>query len=170
MAAAEVRNLRPRETVWLPNDAVELPVAVSAGPCRRHSGAERGDKQAQTLRRSECRAEPGVNFRNWPGQLTACFCGVYQRTCANDTENRVFEVFWWFVTGTGLALIAHKALRPKDPDGPLLTVLIGIAGAELGGFLAVVTGIADFGDATAYLAASLGSVVSIGLKTWTLQL
>lgn len=79
------------------------------------------------------------------------------------------EVFWWFVTGAGLAAIAVKALPVKDPDGSFVTVLLGIAGALLGGFLAVATGLAEFGETAAYIAAGVGSIASIGLKAWSVK-
>lgn len=46
----------------------------------------------------------------------------------------------WIVLG-GIAGLIAKALMPgKDPGGCILTVIIGIVGALLGGFLATVLG------------------------------
>lgn len=71
----------------------------------------------------------------------------------------------WFVIGASLAVVAWKALPVKDPDGPLLTFLIGIAGALLGGFLSVATKMADSADTTtAHIAAAAGSAVDAGLE------
>ncbi len=56
----------------------------------------------------------------------------------------------WIVFGLVAGVIAKLLMPGKDPGGCIITMLLGVAGAVLGGFLAQVLGIAGetgrFGD------------------------
>ena len=78
-------------------------------------------------------------------------------------------ILLWLVTGAGVGVIGRRISRVKDPDGALLTVLIGRAGALLGGFLSVATEFAGVGDTTALIAAAIVAVATIGLKQWSVR-
>ena len=65
----------------------------------------------------------------------------------------------WIVIG-GLAGLLAKAIMPgKDPGGCLITVLLGVGGAMLMGFLGQSIGWYDPGEGAGFLAALLGAVV-----------
>ncbi|HEX6881474.1 MAG TPA: hypothetical protein VF135_13975, partial [Terriglobales bacterium] len=57
----------------------------------------------------------------------------------------------------------------RDPDGVLLTLLIGVAGALLGGFLSVALGWTNLGDRSGMLGALVGAVGALALKTWAVH-
>jgi len=56
----------------------------------------------------------------------------------------------WIVFGLVAGVIAKLLMPGRDPGGCIITMLLGVAGAVLGGFLAQVLGIAGetgrFGD------------------------
>jgi uncharacterized membrane protein YeaQ/YmgE (transglycosylase-associated protein family) len=79
-------------------------------------------------------------------------------------------IIGWIVLGFLAGLIA-KALMPGDDRGGfILTTLLGIVGALLGGFLASVLGLGDpideFFDISTWVAAVIGSLVV--LFVWNL--
>lgn len=63
----------------------------------------------------------------------------------------------WIVFGLIAGIVAKLIMPGKDPGGMVVTILIGIAGALLGGTISSILG---FGDVTGF---NLGSfVVAIG--------
>ena len=70
-------------------------------------------------------------------------------------------IFSWIVLGLIAGMLAKFLLPGKDPGGFVVTILIGIAGAILGGFLATLLGfgkIESF-DLGGILIATLGAVM-----------
>lgn len=63
----------------------------------------------------------------------------------------------WIVFGLIAGALAKLIMPGKDPGGCLVTVVIGIAGAVLGGYLG--TTIFDFGPVTGFNLRSLGIAV-----------
>ena len=64
---------------------------------------------------------------------------------------------WWIVIG-GLAGGVAKLLMPgKDPGGCLVTILLGIAGALLAGFIGKAVGWYGEGEGAGFLAAIVGA-------------
>jgi len=62
----------------------------------------------------------------------------------------MYNLISWIVFGLVAGVIAKLLMPGKDPGGCVITMLLGIAGAVIGGFLAQVLGIAGetgrFGD------------------------
>jgi uncharacterized membrane protein YeaQ/YmgE (transglycosylase-associated protein family) len=66
---------------------------------------------------------------------------------------------WWIIIG-GIAGAIAKLLMPgKDPGGCLITILLGIAGAFLAGFIGKSVGWYNDGDAAGFLAAIVGAFI-----------
>lgn len=68
----------------------------------------------------------------------------------------------WIILGFVAGLIAKAVLRGPDPGGLILTTLLGVAGALLGGFLARALDlgdIRDFWDLETWLIAIGGSIL-----------
>lgn len=69
----------------------------------------------------------------------------------------------WIVLGLLAGLIAKAILPGAESVGILLTILLGIAGALLGGFLATALGLGDpideFFDLSTWVAAVVGSLL-----------
>jgi len=72
-------------------------------------------------------------------------------------------IIGWIVLGLLVGAIAKALLPGDDPGGIIVTMLIGVAGALLGGFLAGVLFDSDpvdeFFDLSTWLAAIVGSII-----------
>ena len=68
-----------------------------------------------------------------------------------------YGILGWIVIG-GLAGGIAKLLMPgKDPGGCIITILLGIAGALLAGFLGKTIGWYDEGEGAGFIAAIVGA-------------
>ena len=72
-------------------------------------------------------------------------------------------IIGWIVLGLLAGLIAKALMPGEDRGGIVLTTLLGIVGALLGGFLASVFGLGDpideFFDISTWVAAVIGSLI-----------
>ncbi|HLE86011.1 MAG TPA: GlsB/YeaQ/YmgE family stress response membrane protein [Thermoanaerobaculia bacterium] len=74
-------------------------------------------------------------------------------------------ILTWILFGLVAGAIAKLLMPGRDPGGCILTIVIGIAGALLGGFLATLLGfggIEEF-DLRSMLIAVLGSIVLLAI-------
>lgn len=53
------------------------------------------------------------------------------------------DIIAWIVFGMIAGVIAKLLMPGKDPGGCVITILLGIAGAVVGGFVARLIGVAD---------------------------
>lgn len=68
-------------------------------------------------------------------------------------------VIGWLVIGLLAGAVAKLLMPGKDPGGCLVTMLLGIAGAMLAGFLGKAVGWYKEGEAAGFLAAIVGAFV-----------
>ena len=72
-------------------------------------------------------------------------------------------IIGWIVLGLVAGLIAKAIMPGAERGGIVLTTLLGIGGALLGGFLAAVFGLGDpideFFDLSTWLAAVIGALI-----------
>jgi uncharacterized membrane protein YeaQ/YmgE (transglycosylase-associated protein family) len=72
-------------------------------------------------------------------------------------------IIGWIILGLLAGLIAKAILPGDDPGGIIVTTLIGIAGAFIGGFIAKALGFGDpideFFDFSTWLGAIIGAIV-----------
>ena len=72
-------------------------------------------------------------------------------------------IIGWILLGIVAGVIAKALLPGNDPGGAIITVVIGIVGALLGGFLARALGLGDpideFFDVSTWLAAIIGAMI-----------
>lgn len=62
----------------------------------------------------------------------------------------------WIVLGLLAGMLAKLIMPGKDPGGVIITILLGIAGAVVGGFIGTLLG---FGDISGFDLRSLGIAV-----------
>ena len=76
-------------------------------------------------------------------------------------------ILGWILLGFLVGLIARALLPGEERGGCILTTLLGIAGALLGGFLASIFGLGDpideFFDFSTWVAAVVGAVVILAV-------
>jgi uncharacterized membrane protein YeaQ/YmgE (transglycosylase-associated protein family) len=75
-------------------------------------------------------------------------------------------IIGWIVLGLLAGAIAKLIMPGEDPGGIIVTTLIGIAGALVGGFIASALGIGDldeFFDLGTWLIAIAGSLLLLGI-------
>jgi uncharacterized membrane protein YeaQ/YmgE (transglycosylase-associated protein family) len=60
-----------------------------------------------------------------------------------QAKEYLMSILAWIVVGLIAGFIAKALMPGKEPGGIIVTVLLGIGGAFLGGFLAVALGISD---------------------------
>ena len=72
-------------------------------------------------------------------------------------------IIGWILLGLLAGLIAKAILPGDDPGGIIVTLLLGVAGALLGGFIARALGLGDpideFFDISTWIAAIIGAIV-----------
>ena len=75
----------------------------------------------------------------------------------------MFGVLGWIVFGLVVGIVAKLLMPGRDPGGIIVTMLLGIVGALLGGFLGRAMGLYGPNDAAGFLMSLLGAVVLLGL-------
>lgn len=65
----------------------------------------------------------------------------------------------WILIGLIAGAIAKALMPGRDPGGCIVTILIGIAGAVLAGFLGQAVGWYDAGEGAGFLAAIVGAII-----------
>jgi uncharacterized membrane protein YeaQ/YmgE (transglycosylase-associated protein family) len=72
-------------------------------------------------------------------------------------------VLGWIIFGVIVGAIAKLLMPGRDPGGFIVTMLLGIAGAVLGGFLGRTLGWYGPNDAAGFLMSLLGAVLLLGI-------
>ena len=69
----------------------------------------------------------------------------------------------WILFGLVVGVVAKLLMPGRDPGGFIITILLGIAGALLGGWMGRAMGLYGPGEGAGFLMALLGSVVLLAL-------
>jgi uncharacterized membrane protein YeaQ/YmgE (transglycosylase-associated protein family) len=72
-------------------------------------------------------------------------------------------VIGWIVFGLIVGALAKLVMPGRDPGGIIVTMLLGIAGALLGGFVGRAMGFYGPGEAAGWLMSFLGAVILLML-------
>lgn len=68
-------------------------------------------------------------------------------------------ILWMLIIGLIVGAIAKLIMPGKDPGGIIVTILLGIAGAFLAGFLGRAMGWYGEGDAAGFIASVIGAII-----------
>jgi uncharacterized membrane protein YeaQ/YmgE (transglycosylase-associated protein family) len=71
----------------------------------------------------------------------------------------MLSIIGWIVFGLIVGVIAKLLMPGRDPGGVIVTMLLGIAGALLGGFVGRAFGWYGAGEKAGYLMSILGAVL-----------
>jgi uncharacterized membrane protein YeaQ/YmgE (transglycosylase-associated protein family) len=71
----------------------------------------------------------------------------------------MISILGWIVFGLIVGAIAKLLMPGRDPGGFIVTILLGIAGALLGGFLGRALGFYGPEDAVGYVMSLVGAIV-----------
>lgn len=69
----------------------------------------------------------------------------------------------WIVFGLVVGFIAKLLMPGRDPGGFIVTILLGIAGALVGGFIGQRMGFYDTNQSAGWLMSILGAVILLAL-------
>lgn len=69
----------------------------------------------------------------------------------------------WIVFGLVVGIIAKLLMPGKDPGGFIVTMLLGIAGALIGGFVGRAMGFYGPGQSAGWIMSILGAVILLAL-------
>ena len=75
----------------------------------------------------------------------------------------MFGVLGWIIFGLIVGAVAKLLMPGRDPGGFIVTILLGIAGAVLGGFLGRALGWYGEGDAAGFLMSLVGAIVPLAI-------
>jgi uncharacterized membrane protein YeaQ/YmgE (transglycosylase-associated protein family) len=73
------------------------------------------------------------------------------------------EILSWIVFGLVIGIIAKVLMPGKDPGGFIVTTLIGIAGAMVGGFMGRAMGFYGEGQSAGWIMSILGAIILLAL-------
>jgi len=71
----------------------------------------------------------------------------------------MFSVLGWILFGLVVGAVAKLLMPGRDPGGFVITILLGIAGALIGGFLGRALGWYGEGEPAGFLMSLIGAVV-----------
>ena len=71
----------------------------------------------------------------------------------------MLSILGWIVFGLIVGVIAKLLMPGRDPGGLIVTILLGIAGALVAGFLGQMAGLYGPGDAAGFLMSVIGAIL-----------
>jgi uncharacterized membrane protein YeaQ/YmgE (transglycosylase-associated protein family) len=78
------------------------------------------------------------------------------------------EILGWIVIGLLAGSIAKLVMPGRDPGGCVITMLLGIAGALLAGYVGRLAGFYRAGEQAGFITATLGAVaILVGYRFFT---
>jgi uncharacterized membrane protein YeaQ/YmgE (transglycosylase-associated protein family) len=75
----------------------------------------------------------------------------------------MFGILGWILFGLVVGALAKLVMPGRDPGGIIVTMLLGIAGALLGGWMGRALGFYGPGEAAGFFMALLGAIILLAL-------
>jgi uncharacterized membrane protein YeaQ/YmgE (transglycosylase-associated protein family) len=82
-------------------------------------------------------------------------------------EENPMHILGWIVFGLVVGLVAKFLMPGRDPGGFVITALIGMVGAVVGGFVGRLIGLYKDGDPVGFVMAVIGSVILLAAYRFT---
>src|SRR4051812_33413028 len=100
----------------------------------------------------------GTNDRPAPSAARGLRPGLHRASRLVGREN-MFDILGWIIFGLLVGLLARLLHPGKDPAGFAATIVLGIAGALLGGLVGRAIGWYGPNEGAGYVVATVGAVV-----------
>jgi uncharacterized membrane protein YeaQ/YmgE (transglycosylase-associated protein family) len=81
----------------------------------------------------------------------------------------MFGILGWIIFGLIVGVIAKLLMPGRDPGGFIVTILLGIAGALLGGWVGRALGLYGEGEGAGFFMALLGAILLLALYRLTFR-
>jgi uncharacterized membrane protein YeaQ/YmgE (transglycosylase-associated protein family) len=82
-------------------------------------------------------------------------------------EEDVMYIIGWIVFGLVVGIVAKFLMPGRDPGGFVITALLGIGGALVGGFVGRLIGWYGDGDPVGFVMAVIGSIIVLTVYRFT---
>lgn len=76
------------------------------------------------------------------------------------------DIFGWVIVGLVAGVVARLIMPGHDPGGIVVTILLGIAGALLAGFVGRLAGLYGPGQRAGFVAAIIGAIAVVAVYRW----
>jgi uncharacterized membrane protein YeaQ/YmgE (transglycosylase-associated protein family) len=70
-----------------------------------------------------------------------------------------YGFFWWILIGALAGMVAKLIMPGRDPGGCIVTILLGVGGALLAGFLSHQLGLDRGNTGAGFIAAIIGALI-----------
>jgi uncharacterized membrane protein YeaQ/YmgE (transglycosylase-associated protein family) len=78
------------------------------------------------------------------------------------------HIIGWIVFGLVVGIVAKFLMPGRDPGGFVITALIGIVGAVVGGFVGRTIGLYKEGDPVGFVMAVIGAIILLAVYRLTI--
>lgn len=78
------------------------------------------------------------------------------------------SILGWILFGLIVGALAKLVMPGRDPGGIIVTMLLGIAGALLGGFMGQALGFYQRGEEAGWVMATLGAILLLAIYRMTI--
>ena len=78
------------------------------------------------------------------------------------------HIIGWIVFGLVVGIVAKFLMPGRDPGGFVITAILGIVGALVGGFVGRVMGLYGDGDPVGFIMAVVGSIIVLAVYRFTI--
>jgi len=75
----------------------------------------------------------------------------------------MFTILGWIIFGLIVGAVAKLLMPGRDPGGIIVTILLGMVGALLGGFLGRAVGLYGAGETSGFVMSVLGAIILLVL-------
>jgi uncharacterized membrane protein YeaQ/YmgE (transglycosylase-associated protein family) len=73
------------------------------------------------------------------------------------------EILSWILFGLVVGALAKLVMPGRDPGGIIVTILLGIAGAVVGGLIGRALGFYETGESAGWIASFLGAILLLAI-------